>query len=58
MRWCSLGFCTDQQDYIPDVDNQYVTITPGQTDPNYDEAGNLATDHRGYTYSYDHDNRQ
>jgi len=36
--------------------NQYTEITPGVTDPNYDAAGNLTVDHRGYEYEYDHDN--
>jgi len=47
----------DDANYVANVANQYTDIEPGATEPNYDKAGNLVQDHRGYTYTYDHDNK-
>jgi YD repeat-containing protein len=40
---------------IDDSTNRYDQID--DNDLNYDHAGNLTTDHKGYSYSYDYENR-
>ncbi|MBN1345110.1 MAG: hypothetical protein JXQ73_20615, partial [Phycisphaerae bacterium] len=47
----------DDANYFSNTANQYTDIQPYDYDPNYDAAGNMTNDHRGYKFSYDHDNK-
>jgi YD repeat-containing protein len=43
--------------YVSNIANQYTHITPPDANLVYDAAGNLTRDHRGYEFTYDHDNK-